>query len=80
MKVKVLQPFRDINDFSLAHNIGDVIDVDDARAARLIELGLAETEKKAVQKEPDKAADTPPQNFMQTPTEDAPKFTRKRKD
>lgn len=47
MKIIVLKEFRDIDDFNLVHKVGSVIDVDGARAARLVELGLADGEKVA---------------------------------
>lgn len=75
MKVIVLSEFRDINDFLVVHKVGDVIDVADERAAKLIELGLADSEKVAV-KEPEK--ETKPSDFMLT-TEEAPKSTRSKR-
>lgn len=75
-KVIVKAPFRDINDFSKAYSVGDVIEVDDERAARLVEYGLAEGEKVAV-KEPEKAAATPDLEML-TPTNDTTPNKRKR--
>lgn len=41
--LKVKMPFRDINDFSVRHEVGDVFPVSDPeRAARLVEAGLCE--------------------------------------
>lgn len=78
MKVKVLQTFRDINNFDLVHNVGDVIDVTGERAAKLIGLGLAEKEKgKAEEKEPEKA-EAPADFFTSQTPDDTPKNSRKR--
>lgn len=41
MKVKVIHPFHDINRYSLVHQPGESLDVEECRAERLIELGLA---------------------------------------
>lgn len=76
-KVVVKAPFRDINDFSKAYSVGDVIEVDDERAARLVEHGLAEVDKEA-DKEPEKAA--APDLKMLTPTDDTTPNKRKRKE
>lgn len=77
-KVIVKAPFRDINDFSKSYAVGDVIETDDARAARLVELGLADGEKAAV-KEPEKAAATPDLEML-TPTGEPTPNKRKRKE
>ena len=42
MKVKVLQTFRDINDYSKIYSIGDVAEFADERGKKIIALGLAE--------------------------------------
>lgn len=47
MKVIVVKEFRDIDNFDLIHKVGDIIDVDDARGQRLVEIGLADGEKVA---------------------------------
>ena len=51
-KLRVLKPFRDIADFSIRHEPGDVIEVSDPiRAGRLLNGGLcAELEDAAVQR------------------------------
>lgn len=53
MKVEVIYPFRDIDDFSVAYHVGDIIDVADERAAKLVALKLAEKVKEEA--EPEKA-------------------------
>ena len=45
MKVIVVKEFRDIDNFDLIHKVGDIIDVDDARGQRLVEIGVADSEK-----------------------------------
>ena len=45
MKVIVVKEFRDIEDFNLVHKVGDILDVDNSRAARLVEIGVADGEK-----------------------------------
>lgn len=42
MKVKVLQEFRDKNNFSILYKVGQVQYFDDERAESLIKRGLAE--------------------------------------
>ena len=42
MKVKVLKGFRDVNNFSHVHSMGDFIDVDKSRCDKLVSLGLVE--------------------------------------
>lgn len=41
MKVRVIHPFHDINRYSLVHQPGESLDVEECRAKRLLELGLA---------------------------------------
>lgn len=42
MKVKVLQEFRDKNNFSILYKVGQIQYFDDERAESLIKRGLAE--------------------------------------
>ena len=42
MKVKVLQSFRDKDNFSKVYNIGEVIDIDGGRAEHLISIKVVE--------------------------------------
>lgn len=43
MKIKVLAAFRDINNFKLQHEVGEVFDCQpDSRAEKIVELGYAE--------------------------------------
>ena len=43
MKLRVIASFRDINNFALRHEVGDVIEVSDSdRAARLVSGELCE--------------------------------------
>ena len=46
VKVKVLKPFADINDFARKYTSGEEIEVSVERAEKLIELGLVESENK----------------------------------
>lgn len=48
MKVKVAISFHDADNFTLIHKVGDVLDVSEERAKKLIDLGLV---KKVVVKE-----------------------------
>lgn len=42
-QLKVIAEFRDKNDFTLRHEAGDMLFIDDEkRAARLVQLGLCE--------------------------------------
>lgn len=75
MKVIVLSEFRDLNDFSVVHKVGDILEVADDRAAKLIELGLTQTEKKAEAKEP-KKTEGKESDFVLT-TEETKKSKRK---
>jgi len=43
MKVKVAISFHDADNFTLIHKVGDVIDVSEVRAKKLIDLGLVKT-------------------------------------
>lgn len=43
MKYKVKHEFRDINDFSIAHKEGNIVELNEERAARLVGFGLVET-------------------------------------
>lgn len=45
MRLRVVNPFRDKNNFNWLHNVGELIEVDDERGDTLISLGLAEKEK-----------------------------------
>ena len=40
MKVRVVISFHDASNFTLIHKVGDVIDVSEERAQKLIDLGL----------------------------------------
>lgn len=75
MKVIVLSEFRDLNDFSAVHKVGDIIEVADDRAAKLFELGLAQTEKKVEAREP-KKVEAKETDFVLT-TEETKKSKRK---
>jgi len=44
MKVVVKKEFRDVSDFNLVHHVGEVLEVDEARANRLVSLGLVTIE------------------------------------
>lgn len=48
MKVEVIQDFRDVSNFNLLYNVGEVIEVSTERAKTLLEKGLV---KKVVEKE-----------------------------
>jgi len=50
MKVKVLNEFRDIDNFDYIHKVGDEIEVKDDRLKRLIDLGLVEKLSKQYKK------------------------------
>ena len=56
MKVKVAISFHDAENFALIHKVGDLIDVSEERAQKLIDLGLV---KKVVIKERQEAANAP---------------------
>ena len=59
MKVKVINPFHDISNFAKVYQVGDVIEVTEARAEALKSLGLVEAfseEKKEEPKEKPKRA------------------------
>lgn len=45
MKVKVISPFHDINDFSVIHREGESLEVSDLRGDRLVRLGYAVVEQ-----------------------------------
>lgn len=42
MKVKVLQSFRDKDNFAKAYSAGEVIDIDENRAEHLISINIVE--------------------------------------
>lgn len=41
MRARVVKAFRDRRDWAVLHAVGDVVDVDAARMAELMRLGLA---------------------------------------
>lgn len=44
MRLKVLNPFRDKDNFLILHNVGETIEVDETRGETLLSLNLAEKE------------------------------------
>lgn len=42
MRARVLMEFRDRRDWAVAYAAGDIVDVDEARMAELVGLGLVE--------------------------------------
>ena len=62
MKVKVVISFHDAANFAIVHKVGDVLDVSEERAQKLINLGLVkkvEEQKKA--EEPEAPVETAPE-------------------
>lgn len=71
MKIKVTHPFRDINHFSVIHQPGEVVDVDEGRAANIIRLGLGVSEEPTLEPTPE-PKDVPPAETIETPAEGSP--------
>ena len=64
MKVKVVISFHDAANFALIHKVGDVLEVSEERAQKLIELGLVKkVEGKKAEKveEPSAPVETAPE-------------------
>lgn len=51
MKVTILTQFRDKNNYSHVFNVGEVVEFDDERAARIIELGYGQSAEESPEKE-----------------------------
>lgn len=45
MKIKVIKPFRDINNISIAFQVGSIVEFEEERARRIIAYGLGEEVK-----------------------------------
>ena len=71
MKVKVVISFHDAGNFALVHKVGDVLEVSEERAQKLIDLGLV---KKAEEKKP--KVEEPK---AEEPVDEAPKVTEEPK-
>ena len=80
MKVKVVISFHDAANFALVHKVGDVIDVPEERAQKLIDLKLVT--KVAIRKaepkaeEPEKV-EKPVEKAEEAPVEAAPEKVEK---
>lgn len=78
MKVKVVISFHDAANFSLVHKVGDVIDVPEERAQKLIELKLVtkvairKVEPKEEPKVEEPVAEAPVEETKEAPVETAP--------
>lgn len=82
MKVKVVISFHDAANFALVHKVGDVIDVPEERAQKLIDLKLVT--KVAIRKVEPKAEETekvegPAEETKEAPVEAAPEKVEKPK-
>lgn len=47
MKAKVIKAFRDADNFAKVYKVGDVVDFDDVRVKKCVELGLVEVDTQA---------------------------------
>lgn len=74
MKVKVVISFHDAANFALVHKVGDVIDVPEERAQKLIDLKLVT--KVAIRKAEPKAEE-PVEKAEEAPVEAAPEKVEK---
>ena len=74
-QLRVTTPFRDENNFFLLHEVGDVIAVNDSRAARLVEGGLCEECAKEAKEE--KPVEPSASEAVPQPSPEPVKKTRK---
>lgn len=58
VNIKVLQPFRDINDFSVLYKAGETYEFDDARAEKIVKAKLGEKAENTVEKPAEKQVKT----------------------
>lgn len=81
MKVKVVISFHDAANFTLIHKVGDVLEVSEERAQKLIGLGLVKkVEDKKAEKVEEPKAEAPVEAAPEVPEEaEKPKRRRSRR-